>query len=136
MAESRARAPGPKTVAVYRGASLKIIHVIYGGKSGSVSLARLNGSGFFYFEARDNGRLGGGGRTRPSRDLDRSPSFLPVYRSHAAMSNVVKIPLQHPINYLRFSQRDPATRPGSLGRERLGSREIAGLGRRLPLLYP
>ncbi|KOX72972.1 hypothetical protein WN51_01340 [Melipona quadrifasciata] len=35
----------------------------------------------------------------------KSETFL--YRSHAAMSNVVKIPLQHPINYLTFPQRAP-----------------------------
>lgn len=51
---------------------------------------------------------GARGRSRVSRDLDRAaPVFLPVYRSHAAMSNVVKMPLLHPINYLRFPQRRP-----------------------------
>lgn len=60
------------------------------------------------------------GRTRVSCDLDRAaPVFLPVYRSHAAMSNVIKIPLLHPINYLRFPQLTPR-------RSRLFCFEIAG----------
>lgn len=83
-------------------ASLKIIAVIYGGKRRSPAFKRER-----VFKVRARQWLSGGrscGRTRVNRDLDRSSSFLPAYRSHAAMSNVVKIPLLHPINYLRFPQ--------------------------------
>lgn len=95
-------------------ASFKIIVVIYGGKRRSC-LKRER-----VFKMRETMAVqrswAYAGKPRPR---SRSPSFLPVYRSHAAMSNVVKIPLLHPINYLRFPQLAPR-------RSRLFCFEIAG----------
>lgn len=94
--------------------SFKIIVVIYGGKRRSC-LKRER-----VFKMRKTMAVqrswAYAGKPRPR---SRSPSFLPVYRSHAAMSNVVKIPLLHPINYLRFPQLTPR-------RSRLFCFEIAG----------
>lgn len=85
-----------------RGASFKLIVVIYGGKRRSC-LKRER-----VFKMRETMPVQRSwvyaGKPRPR---SRSSSFLPVYRSHAAMSNVVKIPLLHPINYLRFPELTP-----------------------------
>lgn len=87
-------------------ASFKIIALIYGGKWRSW----LKRERVFKMRERQWPCLAlswaYAGKPRPR---SRSSSFLPVYRSHAAMSNVVKIPLLHPINYLRFPQHRPTS---------------------------
>lgn len=107
-----------------RAASFKIIALIYGEKWCSW----LKRERVFKMRERQWSCLAlswaYAGKPRPR---SRSSSFLPVYRSHAAMSNVVKIPLLHAISYSRFPQHRP------IPLATLASRQSAELSRKLIL---